>query len=239
MNNLKIKILIFFIGINFFAFSQEIDYTKIPQLQTKATYIKEVQPDKITLSITLSENNTKGKVTVEDLEKKMFEILKSNNIDLSKKLNLKDLSSNFQYYFLKGTIVQKTKNYNLELESAKLAGKVLKDLSENDISNVKLLKTEYSKLEELKIELKGNAVEKAKRQAEEMAEKLNVKIGRVLFISDSETNVMNLLAGRVAGVNIRGANSISGYNNFNENESDISFDNIKVEVSATVFFEIK
>ena len=140
---------------------------------------------------------------------------------------------------LRGTIIQKTKNYNLELESAKLAGKVLKELSENDISNVKLLKTEYSKLEELKIELKGNAVEKAKRQAEEMAEKLNVKIGRVLFISDSETNVMNLLAGRVAGVNIRGANSISGYSNFNESEAEISFENIKVEVSATVFFEIK
>ena len=239
MTNLKFYIFAFLIGTNLFAYSQEMDYTKIPQIQTKATYTKEVQPDRITLSITLSENNTKGKVTVEELEKKMFEILKFNEIDLSKKLNLKDISSNFQSYFLKGTIVQKTKNYNLELESAKLAGKVLKELSENDISNVKLLKTEYSNLEEIKIELKGNAVEKAKRQAEKMAEKLNVKIGRVLFISDSETNVMNLLAGRVAGVNISGTNSISGYSNFNENETEISFENIKVEVSATVFFEIK
>jgi hypothetical protein len=239
MNKLKFHLFLFAIGFSGCLFSQEIDYTKIPQLQTKATYTKEVQPDKITLSITLSENNSKGKVTLEELEKKMFDILKSNNIDLSKKLSLKDLSSNFQSYFLKGTTVQKTKNYYLELESARLAGKVLKDLSENDISNVKLLKTEYSKLEELKIKLKGNAVEKAKQQAEEMAGKLNVKIGRVLFISDSETDVVNLLGGRVSGVNIRGANSISGYNNFNESELDISFDNIIVEVSATVFFEIK
>ena len=109
MKTLNCYLLVIFFGINFYAFSQDIDYTKIPQVQTKATYTMEVQPDKITLSITLSENNTKGKVTVENLEKKMLEILHSNNIEISKKLTLKDLSSNFQSYFLKGTEIQKIK----------------------------------------------------------------------------------------------------------------------------------
>ena len=164
--------------------------------------------------------------------------MKLNQIDISKDLTLKDLSSNFQSYFLKRTEVVKSKNYNLEVNSAKVAGKILKDLSENDISNIKLLKTEYSKLEELKIELKGKAVEKAKRQAEEMVKSLDKKVGSVIFIAESDENISNYLSGRVSGVNIRGANSLSHYDAESET-ADVTFDNIKIEVTVMVYFELK
>lgn len=220
------------------AIAQDRDYTKIPQIQSKATFISEVQPDKIILSIVLSESNTKGKVTVEELEKKLIEILNKNQIEINKSLTLTDLSSNFQSYFLRKTDVHKTKNYRLELNDAASAGNIIKDLSENDISNVKLLRTEYSKLEELKIELKGKAVEKAKRQAEEMVKSLDKKVGTVLFISDSDPVVLNYLQGRVPGLNIRGANTVSS--NMKEiSFQEIAFDNIKVEVTVIVFFELK
>lgn len=214
--------------------AQHLDYTKVPQIQTKATYTAEVQPDKITLSIVLSENNSKGKILVEDLEKKMFQILNDNKIDVTKQLTLKDLSSNFQNYFLKKTDVLKTKNYNLEVSSASVAGKILKELAENDISNVKLLKTEYSKLEEFKISLKSKAVEKAKKQADEMVLSLDKKVGSVLFISDVEFST-NFLQSKAYGLNIASTN---GY--FKEEEaSEIYFDNIRVETTIIVYFELK
>ncbi|MET3732718.1 SIMPL domain-containing protein [Moheibacter stercoris] len=235
---MKHLFLISFLLINSLIYSQEIDFTKVPQVQTKATFTTEVQPDIITLSITLSETNTKGKVSIEEMERKLENVLKSNNIDISKQLTLKDLSSNFQSYFLKKTDVQKTKNFNLEVNNANVAGKILKDLAENDISNVRLLKTEYSKLEELKIELKGKAVAKAKKQAEEMTKALNQKIGDAIFISDMETNIVNYLSGQVAGLNIRGVNSI-GYKEKEESNLDIKFDNIRVDATVTVHFKIE
>lgn len=235
---MKKLIIITLLTFNLYVYSQDRDYTKIPQIQSKATYTTEVQPDKITLSITLAESNSKGKISVEELEKKLFDVLKLNQIDISKDLTLKDLSSNFQSYFLKRTEVVKSKNYNLEVNSAKVAGKILKDLSENDISNIKLLKTEYSKLEELKIELKGKAVEKAKRQAEEMVKSLDKKVGSVIFIAESDENISNYLSGRVSGVNIRGANSLSHYDAESET-ADVTFDNIKIEVTVMVYFELK
>lgn len=77
MKNLFLSI---FCTINFFVFSQELDYTKIPQIQTKASFTTEVEPNLITLSITLSESNSKGKDSVEEMEKrkKIFLPLKFN-----------------------------------------------------------------------------------------------------------------------------------------------------------------
>jgi uncharacterized protein YggE len=231
-------ILIVCLLINSYIYSQEIDYTKVPQIQTKATFTTEIQPDIITLSIAISESNTKGKVSLEELERKLENVLKLNSIDISKQLTLRDLSSNYQSYFLKKTDVQKTKNFNLEVYNANVAGKILRELADNDISNFRLLKTEYSKLEELKIELKGKAVSKAKRQAEEMTKALNQKVGDVIFISDVETNIVNYLSGQVAGLNIRGVNSI-GYKEKEESNLDIGFDNIRVDATVIVYFKIE
>lgn len=232
---MKKSLFLLFLSVSHFILAQEIDYTKVPQIQTKATFTTEVQPDKITLSIILSEGSTKGKVSVEELERKLETVLKSNQVDIKKQLTLKDLSSNFQSYFLKKTDVQKTKAYSLEVYDAKTAGKILKELAENDISNVQLLKTEYTKIEELKIELKGKAVIKAKTQAEEMAKALGQKVGIPVFISDMEVNLSNYLSGQVSGLNIRGAKSL-GYEE--ESNLDISFDNIRVDATVTVYFKI-
>lgn len=221
-----------------FLFSQEVDFTKIPQIQTKATYTTEVQPDKITLEITLSESHTKGKATLEELESKLERVLIDNQINISKQLTLKDLSSNFQTYFLKRTDVQKAKNYHLEVADAKTAGKILRELANDDISNIKLLKTEYSKLEELRIELKGKAIAKAKQQAEEMLKPLNQKLGSAIYISDMETRVDlgGYLAGRVAGIN---SNFTGQAIRKQETDLEISFDNIKVEATVIVLFKIE
>lgn len=233
---MKFLFLIPILLSSFWLQAQNLDYTKVPQIQTRATYTTEVQPDKITLSITLAESNTKGKVSTEDLEQILESVLKTNNIDIKKQLFLKDLSSNFQNYFLKKTEVQKTKNYNLEIYDAKTAGKIMRELADNGISNVKLVAAEYSKLEELKIELKGKAVVKAKKQAEEMATAMQQKVGPVIFISDMETNVMNLLR-ESTSLKVRGINSL-GYNNLEEDNLDVGFNKIRVEATVSVYFKL-
>ncbi len=218
--------------ISAISLSQQADLSNIPQIQTKATFTAEVNPDKITLSITLSEENTRGKVSIEQLEQRMEKVLLENKVDLQKQLFLVDLSSNFKNYFLKKTDVQKTKNYQLIMFDAQSAGKILKGLEKQEISNVELVKTEYIKLEELKIELKGKAVEKAKRQAEEMVKNLNQKLGSAIFISDLSTSISRQLNGS------NGSNFIVGYA-AQEAKMDVEFDKIRVDATVIVYFKLE
>ena len=236
---MKKHTILLLILIPLISLGQEIDFSKIPQIQTKATYTTEVTPDKITLSITLTEGNTRGKISVEELEKKLENVLRSNNIDIKSQLKLVTLSSNFRDFLLKKTDVFKTKNYELEISNANLAGKILRELEMQEISNVKLLKTEYTKLEELKIELKSKAVLKAKKQAEQMTKALNQTLGKAIFVSDLETDITGLLQGRVSGINVIGFNSVRREYDSTEEDIEVQFDNIKVDASVTVYFELE
>lgn len=230
MKSIQLIFLLLF-SISFYA--QDLDYSKIPQLQTQATYTKEVYADKITLSITLSEADTNGKVSVEKLEQRMKNVLLDKGVDLKKQLTLTNMASNFRDYFLKKTDVQKVKSYELELYDALTAGKIFKGLESQEISNVRLLKTEYSKLEELKIELKGKAVEKAKHQAEEMLKHLDQDLGPAIFISDMQTKMypMAYSQNRNPMLSMESQNDVSS-------GIDVNFDKIKVEAKVSVYFKL-
>ncbi|MEG0697313.1 MAG: SIMPL domain-containing protein, partial [Algoriella sp.] len=194
-----------------------------------------VIPDRIYLTIVISEKDTKGKISVEELEKRMANKLTSIGIDLSKQLSLNDLSSNFKKYFLKQQEVLKAKSYTLLVYDAKTAGKVIVELENTEISNVFLEKTEYSKIEQLKLELKSKAILKAKINAKFMTEPLGQKVGKVIFISDNN-NVSNSFSGQVAGLQIRGMNA------FKESKFeplDIEFQKIKVETELNAKFIIE
>lgn len=230
MKSIQLIFLLLF-SISFYA--QDLDYSKIPQLQTQATYTKEVYADKITLSITLSEADTNGKVSVEKLEQRMKNVLLEKDVDLKKQLTLTNMASNFRDYFLKKTDVQKVKSYELEIYDALTAGKIFKGLESQEISNVRLLKTEYSKLEELKIELKGKAVEKAKHQAEEMLKHLDQDLGPAIFISDMQTKMypMAYSQNRNPMLSMESQNDVSS-------GIDVNFDKIKVEAKVSVYFKL-
>lgn len=211
--------------------AQNFELNNTPQLQTKATFTQEVYADKITLSTTLLEADTNGKISVENLEKRLENVLLKNGVDMQKQLVLTNMASNFRDYLLKKTDVQKIKNYELEIYDALTAGSIFKDLENENISKVRLLKTEYSKLEELKIELKGKAVEKAKRQAEEMLKSLDQELVPAIFISNMQTNIYPM----VRSMNRSAILSMESSNNLSEG-IDVNFDKIKVEAIVTVYF---
>ncbi|MDC8003692.1 SIMPL domain-containing protein [Aureisphaera galaxeae] len=218
-------------------FSQNQNFLEKPYLETSATYTTEVIPDRIYLSITISEKDTRGKISVEELETRMMVKLKAIGIDTDKQLFLSDLDSDFRKYLLRKTDILKNKSYTLLVYDGKTAGQVMRELELINISNIGLEKYEYSKFEELKIELRGKAVSKAKRQANAILQPLQQKTGKVLFASDIETTDVHLQT----GILVRGANSYRsrvarGYGI--KNETYIGFKQIKVQAEVTVCFEI-
>ncbi|WP_238474558.1 SIMPL domain-containing protein [Maribacter algarum] len=201
-------------------------------METSATYTTEVTPDNIYLTILITENDTKGKIPVEVLENKMIDKLNTLGIDTKKQLKLLDLTSDFKKSLLRKTDVLKNKEYSLLVHDAVTASKVIKALEQVNISNIRLTKTEYSKLEKLKIELKGKAVAKAKQQAAAMLAPLEQTVGKAIYISDAKTNNLRYLGSNAALNSL----NVSNYSDFEVSEIGINKRKVKVEV--TVFFEI-
>lgn len=227
--------LLFILIISASSFSQTKNFLDLPYIETAAKVDTLVIPDRIYLNISFFEKDSKGKMSVEELENKMNEKLKEIGINTEKQLTLNDLASNYKKYFLKQQDVQKNKNYTLLVYNAQIAGKVIIALDEIEISNVFLEKTEYSKAEEMILILKGEAILKAKNQAIAMTKPLNQKLGNAIYISDYSNNI-NLLNGRVSGIQIRGNRSLEKekYEPIN-----IEFEKIKIESEVKVTFKLE
>jgi uncharacterized protein YggE len=217
-------------------YGQSKNFIDQPYVETTAFVDTLVTPDEIYLNIIISEKDTKGKTSVEEQEAQMEKTLKALGINTKEDLTLNDLASNFKKYFLKGQDVLKSKVYSLKVHDAITAGKVILALEKIEISNVLLDRTEFSRIEQLKLELKSKAIVKARKQAEYMTSPLNQKVGAAIHISDQSDNYpVGPLQGRSSGIMIRGYAA-------KEKEftpADIEFEKIKVESNVFVKFKLE
>jgi len=218
-------------------FSQQKNFIDQPYLETSAKVDTLVQPDLIYIDILITEKDSRNRESVEELETKMALELQSLGVNIDKQLILSDLSSNFKKYFLQQKDVLKSKSYELEVYDAITAGKVLVGLEEVGISNVNLNRTEYSKIEDLKLELKSKAILKAKVQAESLVKPLNQSISGVLYISDKFNQSNNYYENsELEEIVVLG---YSGRKNENPQPIAIEFKKIKVESQIEVKFKIE
>jgi len=167
------------------AMSQSKNFLDVSYLETSARTDTLVTPDKIYLSITIQEKDSKGRKSVEEQENKMAQSLKNLGIDIEKQLSIKDLASNYKKYFLRSKEVLKRKQYSLLVYDGLTAGKVMAALEDLAIANTYLEKTEYSKMDKLELTLKSRAVKKAKRKANALTKPLGQKVGMAIHIVDN------------------------------------------------------
>ncbi len=231
----KLLLTTVFALVLFSGFSQTKNFIDQPYLETSAKVDTLVSPDRIYMNIIISESDTKGKISVEELENKMADHLKSIGIDIDEQLKLGDLASNFKKYFLKQKDVLKTKNFSLLVYDALMAGKVIMGLEKLGVSNINIDRTEYSKIENLRIDLKSKAILKGKQQGLALLEPLNQKLGKVIFISDFNTRFYGKVRGRTAGIQV----AFDEKKTNNSEPLDIQFDKIKVECEINMKFIIE
>ncbi len=212
--------------------SAQKNYLDVPFLETSAKGDTLVMPDKIYMSIKISEADSKNKKSVEEQEQELAIVLKSIGINVQEDLVLHDIGSNFKKYFFKGQNILKLKEYSLLVYDAVKVGQVLTELEKVGISNVDIDRTEYSKAEELKLLLKVRAVEKTKILADLLAKSINQTVGKAVFISDlSSASISRMLEGRVAGIAVRGMSTLKSSS---PQPVGIEFEKIKFEVEVSV-----
>ncbi|MFN3138043.1 MAG: SIMPL domain-containing protein [Allomuricauda sp.] len=229
------KKTIFFIATVLFSgaiFAQSKNFLDTPYLETQAQVDTMVTPDKIYLNIFIQEKDTKGRVSVEEQENQMAQRFKDMGIDLEKQLVIKDASSNFKKYFLRQKEVLKSKQYSLLVYSGKQLGDVMMALEQLEIANTNIEKTEYSKMDELELELKTRAVKKAIQKAEALTKPLGQKVGAAIHIVDNSQyypryNQAPMMEMKAVSADMGSAQPL-----------DLDFEKIRVETNVNVKFAL-
>lgn len=146
----------------------------------------EVAPDKIFISFQIDEKDTKGKVALATMERDMIKALEKTGVNVEKQLTVNDMSSNFQKYILKRQEIMNTRNYQLVVPDAKSAANVFAALESTGVSNATITGSEYSKMEELRLENKVKAAKNAQEKAAALAGAVGQSIGKAIYIQDTE-----------------------------------------------------
>lgn len=228
------QLVILFITLT--TFSQEKNFIDKPYIEVDGKADTLVVPNRIYIDVIITEKDTKGKKSVEDLESEMFVKLKEFGIDVNKNVYMKDMASDFKKYFLKNTDIHKSKSYSILVYDATETTKVFIGLEEIGISNVSIEKTEHSEFNKIQLAINSKAIENAKATAESYLVPINQKVGKAIFVG--RINIQNTLQGRVPGIRIRGASTLNdskakGY------ISPIEFEKIKISSEVGVRFTIE
>lgn len=217
--------------------SQTKNFIDQPYIEVSGSTDTLVTPDEIYIKIVLTEKDTKDRISVEELELKMYNAFKALGIDVDKNLTTSDMASNFKFYFLRGKDVIKSKQYILKVSDAVTASKVFIELENLDISNTSIDRVNHSDLENIKNKMRSKAVENARTRAIALTKPLNQIIGPAIYIADNETyNTSDQLSGKLAGVVV----TAYGFNKRSERELPrIEFEKIKVLANINVKFILK
>lgn len=95
------------------------------------------------------------------------------------------MSGDLKSYVLRRDRVQTQKNYVLKVSDAATLGKVFQALAAIDISRMNLIKATRSDLEQIKLELRAEAMKNARRSADTLAEAIGQKAGKAFMIIDN------------------------------------------------------
>lgn len=163
--------------------------TTQPYIDMNTTVKREVTPDELFLRIIISESDYKGKKSLEEMQEAMIGALKENRIDIPECLTLNYMGSEVSYGIFSKKIKPKTQaTYMLKLYDAAIMQQVIASLEKRQISNIELVKTNYTKEKELKSEMAVEAMQQAQAEARVLAGAIGQEIGKAMKIDSYMNN---------------------------------------------------
>lgn len=196
-----------------------------------------VTPDIIYLSISLKEylkdNNSKKKINITELENQLYTAVLKAGIT-KENLMINDISSyNYAFEKKKNPDFLASKQYRLKVDDLSKWNSIVSEIDPKGLVYTNIDSYEYSKIEELKKELKIKALKAAKEKAMYMVEALGEKLGSVIDVQEVNNEYYpqpmykTLMAVQADG------------NRENDTPPDIEFKKIKLSYVVNTVFEIK
>lgn len=231
----KLQLILLMGVIAFAAIAQEENSTDQEIIIVTGVAEMEIAPNRIYLEINIQEKDLKGRKTLEDLENEMIQKLQSLNIDVNKKLAVKDVASNFKFHFLGAPSIKTSKSYQLELSEPQQVPQVILALEEIGISNINLEKLDHTDIENYKKDVRIKAVVDAKDKATYLLNAVDQKLGKLIYVEEVN-NDTSTLQGRAAGLQLRG---VSMYGSSSKQYQTIEFEKIKLVYNILAKFRIE
>lgn len=213
----------------------EKNFLDRPYIEVTGKAEMEVVPDRIYMSITINEKDSKGKIVLAQTESDMIAKLKELGIDTKKDLSVKDMSSNFKKYWVKSSEIMTSKEYQLLVTNAQSAGKVMQELEKIGISNVTIERVDHSQMERLRREVKILAAKNAREKATDLAVAVGQNVGNAIYMQEVDFGIQPYLMGRVAGVSLKASADRSLTDSY---VPDVEFEKIKLEAQVIVRFDL-
>ncbi|WP_256007040.1 SIMPL domain-containing protein [Pedobacter deserti] len=221
---------------SFSALAQQADLRK--KISVSGSAETEVTPDIIYLSISLKEylkdNNSKKKVDITILENQLYAAVQRAGIDKSN-LTINNLSSyNNATEKKKNPDFLASKQYKLKVTDLNKWNDIIGAIDPKGIAYTNIDSYDYSKIEDLKRELKIKALQAAKSKATYLVEALGEKLGSVIDIQ--EINNEQFPQPMYRNVMMMKAESADAAANA---QAEIDFKKIKLNYVMNTVFEIR
>lgn len=149
----------------------------------------EIEPDEVYLTVNLREymKDKNTKVYLTEIDKEFQKVLAAVKIDL-KNVSVEGANAYYNYeYWLnetKRTDFLASKTYNIKLPNLEKYNELMQKLDNKGIENANLQRTENSKIETYRQQVKVNALRAAKTKAGVMLESIGSQLGEVVFIRE-------------------------------------------------------
>lgn len=227
----KLSIAILLVSISFLGFAQSVDLRR--KIEVNGLAEREVTPDIINVSISLKEYlDGKNKITISQLESQLEKAVSEAGIS-KEDFTINNLSSyNYTVQKKKNPDFLASKQYLIRFHDLNKFNQMMSKIDAKGIQATNIDSYDYSKIDELKNELKLKALLSAKEKAAYLLAGLGEKLGGAISIVENEDGnsfqapraVMYMAKSTMADDAVP--------------ESDIDVKKIKLSFSVHVVFEI-
>lgn len=194
---MKKTILLILLSFNYFSFSQNSKQTELPFIEVTGTAKREIEPNLIFISITLTEKSIENKkFSIEAQEKELQKILTELNIP-SSKLTLADYNSSILTVKRKEIGFKQSKQFTLILETAKQVSELFEKLFNANIKEADVFKIDHTDIVKFNKEVRIDAIKAAKDKAEYLTNAVGNKIDKPLEIIELGATDMNYYRGNL------------------------------------------
>lgn len=216
------------------AIAQQADLRR--KINVSGSAEQEITPDIIYIGISLKEylenGNSKKKVDITTLEKQLISALEKVGLP-KENLSISNLSSwNYTTEKRKNPDFLASKQYRLKVSDANRFNAILAAIDPKGIAYTNIESYDYSKMDELRKELRLKALLSAKQKAKYMTEALGAKLGKVLEIGDSGDNLVQ------PQVYARSYMMMKAEASDGMDAPEIDFKKIKLSLNVSAVFEI-
>ncbi|TWI99975.1 hypothetical protein JN11_02391 [Mucilaginibacter frigoritolerans] len=226
----KLILVAAFVACTGLAFAQSVDLRR--KIEVSGTAEQEVTPDIINVSISLQEYiDGKNKVTIDQLENQLEGAVKDAGVTKDD-FTINNLSAyNNTYQKKKNPDFLASKQYLIRLRDLNKYNQIISKIDPKGIQSTGIDSYDYSKIDELKNELKLKALLSAKQKATFLLNGINEKLGDAISITEIDNG------NSIPGPRVMFRAAAMSTNNVPQ-DSDIDFKKIKLSFQINAVFEI-